>query len=519
MKKLIALLIILALCLSSCDIISGIVGDDTPQGGSSSGAGNTLGDCSAGAHADEDDDGTCDFCAQSVIVIVDLYALNDIHGKITSTSSQPGIGGLTTYLKNAGDNSVVLSSGDMWQGTAESNLTYGAFITEWMNEVGVVSMTIGNHEYDWNESYISQNEDLASFPLLGINIYDKTTGQRAEYATPSIVIERGGVEIGIIGAIGDCYSSISGDVSGNFTFKVGSALTALVKAEAQRLRDAGVDFIVYSIHDGYGSGSNSTKYVPDSDIASYYDASLSDGYVDLVFEAHTHQSYILTDSHGVYHMQAGGENKGISHAVASINAANGNSRVTTAEIVRSSVYSSMAKDPVVDELLLKYDDVISLANEKLGTNKKYLDDSVVEQIVADLYYEFGMELWGDQYDIVLGGGFIRTRTPYNLKSGEIIYADVYSLLPFDNNIVLCAISGKDLYNKFLTTTNDDYYICTGDGVEELKNNIDYSKTYYIVTDTYTSSYRYNNCTEVARCTDRIFARDLFAQFIREGRLS
>ena len=85
--------------------------------------------------------------------------------------------------------------------------------------------------------------------------------------------------------------------------------------------------------------------------------------------------------------------------------------------------------------------------------------------------------------------------------------------------MLCAISGRDLYNKFLTTTNDDYYICTGDGVEELKNNIDYSKTYYIVTDTYTSSYRYNNCTEVARCTDRIFARDLFAQFIREGRLS
>ena len=176
MKKLIALLIILALCLSGCDIISGIVGDGTPTDGSNNtpagNTGSTLGDCSAGAHADEDDDGTCDFCAQSVIVIVDLYSLNDLHGKITSTSSQPGIGGLTTYLKNAGSNSVVLSAGDMWQGTAESNLTYGALVTDWMSELGFASMTIGNHEYDWGEDAIKNNADQAEFPFLALNIFD-----------------------------------------------------------------------------------------------------------------------------------------------------------------------------------------------------------------------------------------------------------------------------------------------------------------------------------------------------------
>ena len=549
MKRLIALLIVLSLFLSSCGIIvfddttdsaNGALTDDTtgtdttdsPLAGDTdsednTGTGDNTGSGDSGDgndacnddHTDANDDGKCDYCSVSVIVLVDLYAINDLHGKIKETDSQPGIGGLTTYLKRVSDdNTVLLSSGDMWQGSSESNLTYGALITDWMSELGFVSMTLGNHEYDWNESYISANAGIADFPILAINVYDKITGKRAEYATPSVVVERGGVEIGIIGAIGDCYSSISGDVSGNFTFKVGDELTELVKAESDRLRAQGVDFIVYSLHDGYESGSSSKKNVKDSDIAFYYDAELSDGYVDLVFEAHTHQSYILYDSHGVYHLQAGGENRGLSHAEVSINSANGNTKVKTAEVVKSATYGKLDDDPIVDELLEKYADLIAPANEVLGTIGRYVDDSEVEQIVANLYYEFGLERWGDEYDIVLGGGFLRTRSPYNLYSGTLTYADVYSILPFDNDIVLCAISGRDLYYKFLTTDNNDYYVCTGGDIDALIDSIDMNKTYYIVTDTYTSTYSYNNCTEVARCTDRIFARDLLAEYIKDGRL-
>ena len=512
MKKLIALLIVLSLCFSSCSLFEGFVKDDSEKTSVTAG-------CKVGNHTDEDDNGSCDYCAVSVLVIVDLFSVNDLHGKITATDSQPGIAGLTKYLKTVSDeNSIFFSSGDMWQGSSESNLTYGALVTDWMNQMGFVSMTLGNHEYDWSEEYVRTNADLAEFPLLAINVYDKTTGQRAEYATPSVVIERGGVEIGIIGAIGDCYSDISRDVVGDFTFKVGSELTRMVKDEATRLRNEGVDFIVYSIHDGYGSSSSSTKYVKNTDIASYYDATLSNGYVDLVFEAHTHQSYILCDTYGVYHLQAGGENKGIAHAEISINSVSGSTKVRSTEIVKSSVYGKLGADPLIEELLTKYDEQIAPAYEVLGNNSSYRDDSVIEQIVADMYYEFGCEMWGDEYDIILGGGFIRTRNPYNLYSGQVLYADVYSLLPFDNNIVLCSISGADLLRQFINSTNDDYYIAAGVDINTLRNSIKSDQTYYIVTDTYTSTYVYNRCTEVARITDRIFARDLVAQYIREGRL-
>ena len=457
--------------------------------------GSTPDECDP--HTDANDDGYCDECDEYVIVIIDIYGFNDLHGKFTATDSQPGIGGLTTYLKqNAGANSILLSSGDMWQGSSESNLTYGAIITEWMNELGFASMTLGNHEYDWGESYISSNADLADFPLLAINVYSEATNQRVEYASASVVVERDGVQIGIIGAMGDCYSSISGAVSDGFYFKTGTELTNLVKAEADRLRAEGVDFIIYSLHD---------------DDASYQSV-LSDGYVDIVFEAHTHQSYVNTDSYGVYHLQGGGENKGFTYALVSINSANGNTKVTNASVVKSSAYSSYADDPIIEALLLKYADMIEAANEVLGNNKQYRDDEVVEQKVAELYYEYGVAKWGDKYDIVLGGGFIRTRSPYNLYAGEVTYSDVYSLLPFDNELVLCSVKGSDLKKKFINTSNSDYFIYGNYNVNNIKDN----QIYYIVTDTYTSTYSYNNLTEIERSTDGLYARDLVADFIRKG---
>ena len=513
MKKLIALLLVLVLCLSGCDVIDKVIGNiGGTQGGN--GGDSDVTDCAS--HTDLDDNGVCDICRQTVIVVIDLYAINDLHGKVNESDSQPGIAGLTTYLRTvSGNDAVLLSTGDMWQGSSESNLTHGALVTDWMNELGFVSMTLGNHEYDWGEEHIANNAELADFPFLAINVYDKSTNQRAEYATPSVIVSRGGIEIGIIGAIGDCYSSISGEVSGDFYFKVGDELTELVKGESERLKAQGVEFIVYSIHDGYGSSSSGTRYVNDRDIASYYDTELSADYVDVVFEAHTHQSYILSDSKGVYHLQGGGENTGLSHAKLRYNIANENKSVGAPELIKASVYENMFKSPLIATLLEKYDELIAPAYKVLGNNYRYRDDSEVEQIVADLYYQYGVEKWGEEYDVILGGGFIRTRNPYNLKSGDVTYSDIYSLLPFDNEIVLCSIKGRDLYNKFINSNNSDYYISYGNNNI---SNIDFAKTYYIVTDTYTSTYKYNNLTEIARYGTAVYARDLFAELVESGGL-
>jgi 2',3'-cyclic-nucleotide 2'-phosphodiesterase (5'-nucleotidase family) len=249
--RIISFFLILCLCFSIFVACDEVTNEDESNGNNS----NTV-KCEDGTHVDVDDNGSCDICEISLFVYIDFYAINDLHGKFSDTSSNNGVDELTTYLKNTSltdEHTVFLSSGDMWQGSSESNLTNGKIITEWMNELGFASMTLGNHEFDWGEEYIIENAALAEFPMLAINIYDRTTNQRVEYCESSVLVECRGLQVGIIGAIGDHYSSISGDKSQNIYFKTGSELTALVKAESDKLRAAGADLIVYSLHSGYGS--------------------------------------------------------------------------------------------------------------------------------------------------------------------------------------------------------------------------------------------------------------------------
>lgn len=508
LSSLLLAIIFLLSVFASCDIINEKETDSTQE--------NNV-ECSA--HLDSDDNGFCDNCNISLLIYIDFYALNDLHGKFSDTSSNQGVDELTTYLIRTAlldENTVFLSSGDMWQGSSESNLTNGFIITEWMNELGFVSMTLGNHEYDWGEEIIEENSELAEFPFLAINIFDRATGERVEYCKPSVIVERNGIQIGIIGAIGDCYSSISGDKSKDIYFKVGHELTDLVKEESERLRSLGVDYIVYSLHDGFGQNKRSETKVTANQIKSYYDIELSDGYVDLVFEGHTHQKYVLVDEYGVYHLQNGGENKGISHIEVAINSITYSSKTNHAEFVESSSYSYLNGDPLRDQLLYKYKDEISKGDEILGSVKSYKDSHVIKQKVAELYYQKGIEVWGEDYQIVLGGGFISTRNPYNLNAGKIRYSQLQSILPFDNQLVLCSIKGSDLKSKFFETNNSNYFIYFEKYGQNVKNSINPNATYYLITDTYTSTYSYNRLTEIERFEDGVFARDLLAEFIKNG---
>ena len=463
-------------------------------------------------HTDINDDGLCDRCGESVTVELSFFALNDLHGKVMDSSSQPGVDELTTYIKDlyADDKreEIVLSSGDMWQGTVESSSNQGKLMTEWMNDLGFVSMTLGNHEYDWGAKAIAANSELAEFPFLAINVTQD--GKAVDYCQGSTVVERGGIKIGIIGAIGDCLSSISGDFKDGLEFTTGSKLTSLIKAESERLKsEEGCKFIVLSMHAGYDNATAGTTTVSVGEIR-YYDTSLSNGYVDLVFEGHTHKRYILQDKYGVYHLQGGGENTYVSSADVTINLASGKKDVQPRTISnREYGDKSIKGDSIVDKIFNKYFPDNNPYTTVLGTNARTRQSNDITNQVAKLYYEKGIEKWGDKYDIVYGGGYLNTRSPYTISEGDVTYANIFSVLPFDNEIVLGKLTGSSL-KGLLGRTNYYHYAPTLDG------NIDESREYYVIVDSYTSTYKYNNITEIARLGSGTYARDLLAEFVSNG---
>ena len=447
-------------------------------------------------------------------VTLDIFAFNDTHGNVTDTVGEGlGISKTSTALKelSANKNSIFISQGDMWQGSVESNYTTGNLVTEWMNSLNFVSMTVGNHEYDWGEQAIIQNQELANFPTLGINVINRSTNQRVSYLEPSTTFVRDGAKIGVIGAIGNCLSSISSSKVGNVYFAKNTELTDLVKEESVRLREEeDCDFIIYSIH---GSASR--------DNADTYDLSLSnDHYVDLVLEGHTHDGYSEVDDAGVYHVQCKGNNNQVAHITVDVKIG-GDYEVKESTLLdfseANSPYRAYANDETVEAIFEKYYDNFAFAYETIGRVSENKNATALRNKVADLYLEAGLEKWGNDYDIVLGGGYLSCRGTGRLLAGDVNYKQLANLFPFDNDIVLCSVMGSDFRDSNFVRGYTNYYMSWSDYGNQIKTEIDNFTTYYLVTDTYSSDYYFNHLTVVdVLDTNGRYARDLLADYIAAG---
>ncbi len=454
-------------------------------------------------HADSNGDGKCDHCTMLVSVDINFFSFNDLHGTMLDTNDQPGLDEFSTMMElfYADESAIefLLSAGDMWQGSLESSSNKGAMMTEWMNEMDFIAMTLGNHEFDWGVDAIAANEQLAEFPFLAINI--RYNGQPLEYAQPSVVVEKGGVKVGVIGAIGNCLSSISGEFRDGLQFIVGNQLTALVQAEAKRLRTVeGCDIIVYSVHDSVNG----------------YDEELSNknsgkGYVDMVFEGHSHSYYSTRDKYGVPHLQSGSYNSGVGVISIEYDLLSDTFTIITAEIMNNDVYgeAEIEASELIMELFEAYFPGYDPFTDVLGYNFANRDDAELCQTVAELYYAYGLEHWRE-YDVVLGGGFLQTRQPNTLPIGDVLYSQLFALFPFDNDIVLVKVSGANLKRLFIE--NSRYKVAYAN---DLLARLDNTQEYYVVTDTYTSYYYKSALTEVARTPD-FYARDLLKAYIQTG---
>lgn len=447
-------------------------------------------------------------------VVIDFYAVNDFHGAVKDSSSNPGIEKMSTKLKelvSTKENAVLLSSGDMWQGSIYSNNTRGNLVTEWMNQMNFVSMTIGNHEFDWGEETIIKNRELANFPTLGINVYSKETKQRVSYLDASTIIEKGGIKIGIIGAIGNCYSSISASKVANVEFKTGTALANLVINEARRLKDdEDCQIVVYSLHDSF-------------DKSGYQNSISTSKYVDVVFEGHTHTEYAKTDDYGIYHIQSGSYNSGISHATLTYNPKTKSVDTSLAENISTKSWLDSDMDENTTALFEKYSEVIGNPKEQVGYNAKERNSNELRTTGAKLMMEYGQKLWGSQYDIVLGGGYLSVRGSNKLTAGFKTVEDIFNLFPFDNDIILCSATGAFLKKYYMNSTNPYYFIAYNSGYSSSSNLSD-TQIYYFVTDTFGSDYYiygngYRSDSQfkiVEQPEEACYLRDLMGIYLRKG---
>jgi 2',3'-cyclic-nucleotide 2'-phosphodiesterase/3'-nucleotidase len=138
----------------------------------------------------------------------------DLHGALLSsakdrTTGRP-IGGAANLAgwvraeraKNPAG-TIHVDGGDWMQGTPISNLTRGRTVIELMNREGVDAAAIGNHEFDWSVDTLRARMAEAKFQPLGANWFDAATGKRVANVAPWTMVERRGLEVGILGLLTD----------------------------------------------------------------------------------------------------------------------------------------------------------------------------------------------------------------------------------------------------------------------------------------------------------------------------
>ncbi|MGA0097314.1 MAG: bifunctional metallophosphatase/5'-nucleotidase [Bacilli bacterium] len=409
--------------------------------------------------------------SQSPMVTLDFYNLNDFHGALeyNPNNREIGINRLADYFKSRqleNPNSILLSSGDMWQGSADSNITRGRLVVDAMNHLGFAAMAIGNHEFDWMDTVIIQNQQRSDFPLLGINIMDKRTNQRATFADASVMIERQGIDIGIIGTIGaGLESTILTSAVINYDF---IPYTNLVRDESVRLRSLGADLIILLNHDG----SVESGVMP---------------YVDAVFNGHTHRREVnYLDGKPVYQGQAYGQ--AISHVRFQVNP------VTLAvEFIQSQsgVYTydylqSINQFPNEDaQMKAIYDayleaEINDVKNEVIGTADGAFSRAQLGKLAVEEMLNFGQLVRQGVVASFHNTGGVRA----SIDNGPVTYGELYKAFPFDNELMIVEVTGTQL----LAWLAKSLYVAT---VANLTPIVE-SQTYRIISINYLTEQHLNS---------------------------
>jgi 5'-nucleotidase / UDP-sugar diphosphatase len=373
---------------------------------------------------------------------VDIVSFNDFHGNVTDSGKDIGMAKMIAYSKTLlekNPNTIFVSGGDSYQGTAMSNLTYGAPVTAMMKAMNVVASAVGNHEFDWGVDHIKKWSEEGGFDFLATNIIDTKTGEAVEWAKPYKIVEKNGIKIAFLGLAHQDTTTLTKAqyVEGlEFSDPVEAAKTWVKYLKDGKAAEGAPDVIIALTHID-SSQDKETKEIT----GNVTDLTAVEG-IDAIISAHSHKP-VAGEVNGIPIVQ--GYKNGRALAVLSIELDKDN-----------KVVDIVAK---VDDLSSKTDDIVpDPEGVKLYDTFKAEAAPILEEVIGEAAADFTHESkvdnvtllgrWssevmkektGVQVAIQNGGGLRRT-----LEKGVITMGDMYEIMPFDNTLVTMELKGSDL---------------------------------------------------------------------------
>nr|WP_312289278.1 5'-nucleotidase C-terminal domain-containing protein [Clostridium chromiireducens] len=189
----------------------------------------------------------------------DVVEITDFHGALNDASGKPVAGVLADRINKIKtsnpDRTLILGGGDLYQGSAISNIMKGVPVQEVMSKIGLEVTTLGNHEFDWGlDTLLNETMKGASYSIICSNLYSKSTGKRV--FDPYKIFTKDGVKIAVIGGITPETSTIvSPKYVKDYEFKDLANEVNSIAGELKQNNSA--DIILALIHEG-DNGDNAT---------------------------------------------------------------------------------------------------------------------------------------------------------------------------------------------------------------------------------------------------------------------
>ncbi len=394
---------------------------------------------------------TCAVTVKEDVKKLTLLSFNDYHGTIdaaaeTSSSGVPGLakfaGGVKREVANTANETLVLATGDNYQGTAVSNLNLGRPVNDMMKAIGVKYSAIGNHEFDWTNDLFDMWQKEGDFTFLCANMELKATGEIPSFCKPyAIYTAADGLRVGILGLITkETPSLVKAANVADFNFING---VDAAKKYVPLMQAEGCDFIIALAHMG-GSECDNLAYVEG---------------IDAVYGGHTHSTTNKVVN-GVPVIQSYTNGRLLGRIDLEYNLTTGLKKVTANNIdfQTRAARAALPVDEGVKAMVDAYNaasapmlDVVVGYHETGLTSSSQVYDWADELVYAYILKETGV----NHVVIQNSGGWRSQGIP--LPQGDITVRYMYSLMPFDNAICLMDMTGAQLikhYEQQATTLDD-----------------------------------------------------------------
>lgn len=379
--------------------------------------------------------------------VIEVLSFNDFHGALAEGSKDLGYGKLVGYInefKADNPNTIIVSAGDNYNGTAMSNLTYGEPVNELFKTVGLLASAVGNHEFDWGKERIPTWAEQGGFTFVASNIYETATDEPVDWASPYLFTEVDGVKIAMIGIATPetAFKSLASSIEGlEFRDPVTAAQEWIDFLEAGQADEGVPDVIIALTHlgaaqDGYGN--DLTEEVTGEA------AELAEGTtgLDAIVTGHTHKS-VAGYVNGVAIVQGYKQGRSLSHLTITVE----DSEVT---VVPEVMALFLEKDDITaDEAAIEafeawnvelapiLDEVVGQASADI-LHSRYAEDMAPSEL-GQWVCEIMAEAAGVQIGFQNGGG-LRDSIP----AGDVTMGWLYKVMPYDNTMYTMELTGAQV---------------------------------------------------------------------------